>query len=139
MRPPPKPAEPDDGDRRLLIMRKAAGERRMTIGRTLAFLVLATAVGQAAHAQAQVCQREGTAVTCDDGRHGLWSGDAIIWPDGTRSRSSPHPSVIIGNKSSVTIGPGVFVGQGRGSVPLDDPNAPNKTRCAILDGVSYCY
>jgi hypothetical protein len=24
-------------------------------------------------------------------------------------------------------------------VPLDDPNAPNKTRCAILDGVSYCY
>jgi hypothetical protein len=24
-------------------------------------------------------------------------------------------------------------------VPLDDPNAPNKTRCAILDGVSYCH
>jgi hypothetical protein len=30
----------------------------------------------------------------------------------------------------------VFVGQGQGVVPLDDPNAPNKTRCAILDGAS---
>jgi hypothetical protein len=39
----------------------------------------------------------------------------------------------------VTVGPGVFVGQGKGVVPLDDPNAPNKTRCAVLDGVSYCY
>lgn len=35
--------------------------------------------------------------------------------------------------------PGVFVGQGRGSVPLDDPNAPLKRNCAILDGVSYCH
>jgi hypothetical protein len=33
----------------------------------------------------------------------------------------------------------VFVGQGKGVVPLDSPNAPNKTRCAILDGASYCY
>ena len=32
-----------------------------------------------------------------------------------------------------------MVGSGNGSVPLDDPNAPNKTRCTILDGVSYCY
>jgi hypothetical protein len=55
-------------------------------------------------------------------------------PTGTRSSASPHPSVIIGNKSSVKVGPGVFVGQGKGTVPLDDPNAPNKTRCAILDG-----
>jgi hypothetical protein len=76
---------------------------------------------------------------CDDGRRGLLSGDAIIWPDGTRSSLSPHPSVIIGNKSSVTVGPGVFVGQGKGMVPLDNPNAPNKTRCAVLDGASYCY
>ncbi len=88
---------------------------------------------------AQVCHREGLAVTCDDGRRGMLSGDAIIWPDGTRSSASPNPSVIIGNKSSVRVGPGVFVGQGKGTVPLDDPNAPNKTRCAILDGVSYCY
>jgi hypothetical protein len=58
-------------------------------------------------------------VTCDDGRRGLLSGEATIWPDGTRSSLSPHPSVII--------------------VPLDDPNTPNKTRCAVLDGVSYCY
>jgi hypothetical protein len=53
--------------------------------------------------------------------------------------ASPHPSVIIGNKPSVRVGQGVFVGKGNGSVALDDPNAPNKTRCAILDGVSYCY
>jgi hypothetical protein len=47
--------------------------------------------------------------------------------------------VIIGNKSSIHVGQGVFVGQGNGMVPLDDPNAPNKTRCAVLDGGSYCY
>jgi hypothetical protein len=57
----------------------------------------------------------------------------------TRSSASPHPSIIIGKKSSVKVGPGVFVGQGKGTVSLDDPNAPNKTRRAILDGVSYCY
>jgi hypothetical protein len=33
----------------------------------------------------------------------------------------------------------VFVGQGNGVVPLDDPSAPLKRECAILDGVSYCY
>ena len=66
----------------------------------------------------------------------IWDGDAIIWADGTRSHSSPHPSVVIGNKSSFTIGPGVFVGQGKGVRPLDDPN---KTRCVTLDEVPYCY
>ena len=50
------------------------------------------------------------------------------------------PSVIIGHKPSVQVGPGVFVGsKGGGSVPLDNPNAPNKLRCAVLEGVSYCY
>jgi hypothetical protein len=63
----------------------------------------------------------------------------VIWPDGTRSSLSPHSSVIIGIKSSVRVGPGVFIDQGNGVVPLDDPNTPNKTRCAVLDGVSYCY
>jgi hypothetical protein len=113
----------------------------MTINRALisAILLSAITVGYAGPALAQVCHREGFAVTCDDGRRGVLSGDAIIWPDGTRSSASPNPSVIIGNKPSVTVGPGVFVGQGKGKVPLDDPNAPNKTRCAILDGVSYCY
>jgi hypothetical protein len=75
-------------------------------------------------------------VTCDGGR-GVWSGDAIIWPDGTRSPTSPHRCVIIGNKSSVTVWPDVFVGRSKGVEPLDDPNALNKARCAILDGVSY--
>ena len=93
----------------------------------------------AGSAHAQNCSRQGLDVTCDDGRRGVLDGDAILWPDGTRSSSAPHPSVIIGNKSSVVVGQGVFVGKGSGSVPLDNPNAPNQTRCAILDGVSYCY
>ena len=96
-------------------------------------------IGTLTPAVAQVCHRAGMDVTCNDGRRGILSGDAIVWPDGTRSSASPHPSVVIGNKASVQVGPGVFVGKGSGSVPLDDPNAPNKTRCAILDGVSYCY
>ncbi len=113
----------------------------MTIDRALGLAVLMSAIatGCAGPAMAQACIREGANVSCDDGRRGLLSGDAIIWPDGTRSGLSPHPSVIIGNKSSLTVGPGVFVGRGKGVMPLDDPNAPNKTRCAILDGVSYCY
>lgn len=89
--------------------------------------------------QAQACTRQGVDVTCDDGRRGLLSGDAILWPGGTRSSSMPHRSLVIGNKSSVHVGPGLFVGQGKGMVPLDDPNARNKRQCAILDGVSYCY
>jgi len=101
-------------------------------------LTIAT-VGALTPAAAQVCSRVGPDITCNDGRRGILSGDAIVWSDGTRSSASPHPSVIIGNKASVHVGPGVFVGKGGGSVPLDDPNAPNKTRCAILDGVSYCY
>jgi hypothetical protein len=105
----------------------------------LALTVTAVLAGGVPGALAQACHRQGPVVTCDDGRRGVLEGNAIIWPDGTRSSSTPHPSVIIGNKSSVVIGPGVFVGQGKGMVPLDDPNAPNKTRCAILDGVSYCY
>ena len=113
----------------------------MTIDRALVFSILMSviAAGGAGPAMAQACTRDGPVVTCDDGRRGLLSGEAIIWPDGTRSSLSPHPNVIIGNKSSVRVGPGVFVGQGKGVVPLDDPNAPNTTRCAVLDGVSYCY
>ena len=113
----------------------------MTIDRALVFSIClsATAAGFAGPAMTQTCTRIADAVSCDDGRRGLLSGEAIIWPDGTRSSLSPHPSVVIGNKSSVRVGPGVFVGQGKGVVPLDDPNVPNKTRCAILDGKSYCY
>jgi len=112
----------------------------MTCFRAIAMLSLVSALSvMSAPATAQLCTRQGVDVTCDDGRRGVLAGDAIIWPDGTRSSASPHPSVIIGNKSSVHVGQGVFVGQGKGMVPLDDPNAPNKTRCAVLDGVSYCY
>jgi hypothetical protein len=112
-------------------------------GVSLALVVTAILADGGESAWAQACYHEGPVVSCDDGRRGMLEGTAIIWPDGTRSSSTPHPSVIIGNKSSVVIGPGVYVGQGtgngKGMVPLDDPNAPNKTRCAILDGVSYCY
>ena len=113
----------------------------MTICKTIATIGLISALGSAlaAPALAQVCTRQGVDVSCDDGRRGVLSGDAILWPDGTRSSSTQHQSVIIGNKSSVRVGTGVFVGQGKGVVPLDDPNAPNKRQCAILDSVSYCY
>jgi len=114
----------------------------MTINRALVFSILMSAIagGYAGPAMAQACSREGVDVSCDDGRRGILAGDAIIWPDGTRSSlTSPHPSVIIGNKSSVIVGQGVFVGQGKGFVPLDNPGAPNKMRCAVLDGAAYCY
>jgi hypothetical protein len=113
----------------------------MSIDRALALSILISAMmaAGAGPALAQACTRQGVDVSCDDGRRGVLSGDAIIWPDGTRSSLSPHPSVIIGNKPSVRVGAGVFVGQGTGVVPLDDPNAPNKTRCAVLDGASYCF
>jgi hypothetical protein len=112
----------------------------MSAARALAFIIcVAAGVAETAPARAQACSHDGPVVSCDDGRRGLKSGDAIIWADGTRSSASPHPSVIIGNKPSVHVGQGVFVGKGSGVVPLDDPNAPNKTRCAILDGVSYRY
>ena len=103
-----------------------------------ALALAALAIGVAQPAMAQACSREGDAVTCLDGRHGVLSGDAIVWPDGTRSSLTPHRSVIIGNKSSVVVGQGVFVGQGKGVVPLDNPSSPYKQRCAVLDGVSYC-
>ena len=114
----------------------------MTINRTLAFFIFLSAVTAAgpSPALAQACTRQGIDVACDDGRHGILSGDAIIWPDGTRSSlASPHPSVIIGNKSSVVIGQGVFVGKGKGVIPMENPSAPDKARCPVLDGVSYCY
>jgi hypothetical protein len=114
----------------------------MTMHRALVFSVLLSAISAAGAgpALAQACTRQGTDVICDDGRRGIFSGDAIIWADRTRSSlASPHPSVIIGNKSSVIVGQGVFVGQGKGVVPLDNPSAPEKARCPILDGVSYCY
>jgi hypothetical protein len=105
-----------------------------------ALVLLAATAGIASAAHADNCTRVGVDVTCDDDRRGVLAGDAILWPDGTRSSSTPHPSVIIGNKSSVVIGPGVFAGNGKGGyVPMENPSAPNKARCPVLDGVSYCY
>jgi hypothetical protein len=114
----------------------------MTIHRTLAFSILmfAFAAGHAGPALAQACTRQGIDVSCDDGRRGILSGDAIIWPDGTRSSlTSPHPSVMIGNRSSVIVGQGVFVGKGNGVVPMENPSDPSRARCPVLDGVAYCF
>jgi len=110
--------------------------------RVLSFFILisALAAGAAGPAMAQSCTRQGVDVSCDDGRRGIFAGDAIIWADGTRSSlASPHPSVIIGNKPSVVVGQGVFVGQGKGVVPMENPSDPRRARCPLLDGVSYCY
>ena len=112
----------------------------MSIHRTKAFAALAIAIAllSAASASAQTCTRPGNDVTCDDGKRGIFTGDAIIWADGTRANlTSQHPSVIIGNKSSVIVGQGVIVGgRGKGSVPMENPAA--QTRCPTLDGVPYC-
>jgi hypothetical protein len=108
----------------------------MPLARALASIICIAAAlaGAAWPALAQVCSHNGPLVNCDDGRRGLLSGDVIIWADGTRSNASPPPSAVIGNKST-----GQLAGKGGKAIPPDDPNAPNKTRCAILDGVSYCY
>ena len=106
----------------------------------LAVAMAAIVAGTAGSALAQACTRAGVEVTCDDGRRGVFSGDAIIWTDGTRSSlTSPHPSVIVGNKSSVIVGQGVFVGQGKGAVPRENPSDPRRARCPVLEGVAYCY
>ena len=114
----------------------------MIITRALLFSVLITgfAAATANPVMAQACTRHGTDVSCDDGRRGIFSGNAIVWADGTRSSlASPHPSVIIGNKPSVIVGRGVFVGSGKGVVPMENPSDPRRARCPVLDGVSYCY
>ena len=114
----------------------------MAVVRTFALAVAMAAIvaGSAGSALAQACTRAGVDVTCDDGRRGVFSGDAIIWADGTRSSlTSPHPSVIVGNKSSVIVGQGVFVGQGKGVVPMENPSDPRRARCPVLEGVAYCY
>jgi hypothetical protein len=112
-----------------------------TIGRTaIAALACLATIGCAGSAMAQNCTRQGNDVTCDDGKHGVFTGDAIVWPDGTKSSlASPHPSVIIGNKASVIVGQGVMVGSGsgKGMVPMENPSA--QTSCPKLDGVAYCY
>ena len=107
--------------------------------KTFAAVAIAIALLSTAPALAQTCTRQGNDVTCDDGKRGIFTGDAIIWADGTRANlASQHPSVVIGNKSSVIVGPGVMVGgpSGKGMVPMENPAA--QTRCPTLDGVPYC-
>ncbi|MFB9265964.1 hypothetical protein ACFFWD_22880 [Bradyrhizobium erythrophlei] len=114
----------------------------MTTTTTLIVSLALGAACAAGPALAQSCTKAGVDVSCDDGRRGLLSGDAIIWSDGTRSNlTSPHPSVVIGNKSSVVVGQGVFVGKGngKGMVPMENPSDPRRARCPVLDGVAYCY
>jgi hypothetical protein len=79
----------------------------LSIRQTKAFATIAIAIAllAAAPALAQTCTRPGNDVTLCDGKRGIFTGDAIIWADGTRSNlASQHLSVIIGNKSSVIVG-----------------------------------
>jgi hypothetical protein len=109
----------------------------MKVSVTIALVALAV-TWSTATGHAQSCSRQGVDVRCDDGRRGVFAGNAIVWADGTRSNlASPHPGVVVGNKSSVIVGQGVFVGHGNGSVPMENPAA--QTRCPVLDGVAYCY
>ena len=112
----------------------------MTIHRALPFSIPMSAISTAGPALAQNCTRQGVDVACDDGRRGMLSGDTIIWAEGTRSSlTSPHPSVIVGNRSSVVVGQGVFAGKGNGVAPMQNPSDPKRSRCPVLDGVAYCY
>jgi hypothetical protein len=127
-----------DDDRRA----NQSAEGGMSMVRAIAVAVLMSAglAGSAGPALAQSCIRAGVDVTCDNGRRRVLAGDTIIWADGSRSSlTSPHPSVIIGNKSSVVVGQGVFVGKGKGVVPMENPSDPARARCPVLDGVPYCY
>ena len=74
----------------------------MILRLSVLFAAAALLAASTAASVAQTCKRNGSAVTCDDGRVGTFSGDAIVWPDGTRSSAAPHPSVIIAGLSGET-------------------------------------
>jgi hypothetical protein len=131
--------EPVSGDDCCVLRFQQAGAD-MSIHRALRFSILMSAISMAGPALAQNCTWQGVDIACDDGRRGMLSGDTIIFADGTRSSlTSPHPSVIIGNKSSVAVGQGVFAGKANGVVPMQNPSDPKRARCPILDGVAYCH
>jgi hypothetical protein len=113
---------------------------RIRQNKPLAAMAFAIALLSTVPALAQTCTRKANDVTCDDGKRGIFTGNAIIWADGTRANlASQHPSVVIGSKPSVIVGQGVMVGSpgGKGVVPMENPSA--QTRCPVLDGVGYCY
>ena len=103
------------------------------MARALVFSLFLSVAGLAAAspAMAQNCTRKGTDVTCDDGRRGIFTGDAIIWPDGTRANlASPQArgtyfgvaalSLAVGGGLGNYLG-GTFVDLGRS---LDAPALP---------------
>ena len=110
----------------------------MTINRTLISAILLSAIAVGRDPRWRKLPPRGPVVSCDDGRRGaVGRRHHLARRHAIECIAKPechHRQQIVGEG-----GPGVFVGQGKGAVPLDDPNAPNKARCAILDGVSYCY
>ena len=56
------------------------------ITRAILFSIAIFAIGTSASSpgMAQSCTRQGTDVSCDDGKRGIFTGDAIIWADGSR-------------------------------------------------------
>ncbi len=92
----------------------------MTNGRMLQLAILLSIISAGyarVGAGAGLQPHDGPVVTCNDGRRGILSGNAIIWPDGTRSSASPHPSVIIGKQIISACGTGRLrrPGHGRGA------------------------
>ena len=63
--------------------------------RAIAAATCLIAIGCAPTAIAQNCTKQGNDVICDDGRHGVFTGDAIVWPDGTKS-SLASPCICTG-------------------------------------------
>jgi hypothetical protein len=110
----------------------------MTIRRVLLFSILMSATSIAGPALAQNCPgRASMSAAMTTG--GMVSGDTIIFADGARSSlTSQHPSVIIGHKSSVIVGQGVFVGKSNGMVPMEKSERseqgalPGSRRLALL-------
>jgi hypothetical protein len=128
--------EPKTGPpQRLRIATVQHAKRGMTIDRMLVFSIFMSviAAGNARPAMAQTCTRQGLDVSCDDGRQGILSGDAhhlgrwhAVEP-GVAAFKHHHRQQLIDDRRTGRI------------VPLDNPSAPDKARCPVLDGVSYSY
>ena len=88
------------------------------------------------------CKRNGNVVTCDDGRTGIFTGDAIIWPDGTRSSSAKaserdHRAQGFGACRAGRVRR--LARPARVQCRSTIRTAPHKRDCAVLDAVNYCF
>ena len=74
----------------------------MTINRAfsigVAAIVTAIALGCAGSALARACTHDGPIVMCNDGRRGLLSGDAIVWPEPDAASERHHRQQGFGDR-----------------------------------------